>query len=150
MTVRSRPRRRHSPGVDARLDSLLGFVLQRIKSRKHFYFEADTGDVAMRDLCDMESNFQDLLKGDASELCPATAPLGIKPKGLAMKRLCFNEGHNITILLGNTSQERNTTRCISVLARRHQTTVTVVPMAPQHVNVRSTRKNQKELVYTVC
>ena len=53
--------------------------VQDIKCRRHFYFEADTAGVATRDFCDTESTFQDLLKGGASELCPATAPLGTKP-----------------------------------------------------------------------
>ena len=40
----------------------------------------------MRDFCDTASSYQDLLKDDASELCPATMPLEIKLKGLDMKR----------------------------------------------------------------
>ena len=36
--------------------------VQGINSRQHCYFEADTAGVAMRDFCDTESTFQDLLK----------------------------------------------------------------------------------------
>ena len=42
--------------------------------------------VVMRDFYDTASSYQDLVKGDAPELCPATMPLEIKPKGFDMKR----------------------------------------------------------------
>ena len=58
--------------------------VQGIKSHHHFYFEADTTGVAMRDFCDTASSYHNLLKGDAPELCPVTMPLEIK--GLDMKR----------------------------------------------------------------
>ena len=56
-----------------------------IKSRHHFYFETGATGVSMRDYCDTESSFQELLKVDATELCPDNQPLEIKPKGLDMK-----------------------------------------------------------------
>jgi len=51
--------------------------VQGINKRHHFYM---TG-VAMRDLCGTQLTFQDLLEGDASELCLVTMPLKIGPKG---------------------------------------------------------------------
>ena len=40
----------------------------------------------MRNYSDTESSFQELLKVDATELCPDNKPPEIKPKGLDMKR----------------------------------------------------------------